>query len=328
MSTPLGPMMTSNTALLLLGVILLCRWVQASKFGTLLADITVLVATDGTRALEQARHVTPDVILLDAMMPGMDGFDTCRALKAGPAPDVPVIFMTGLDDTEHVVRGFEAGGVDYLTKPIVPDELVARIRVHVANARSASGMRTALDVSGRTMLAADASTDVRWTTSQAQHLLAQFNSRRSTPCRLEPPSEPASPPCELPSEVRAWLRPADGRTTPQPGDTVLVSAADLRLRFRLLSRVNPDEILLVVEPGSAEQLEREAIDKLQHEYALTLREGEVLYWLSCGKANRDIADILGMSPRTVNKHLEHVYEKLGAEARGAAVSMAVRTLRG
>ena len=73
---------------------------------------------------------------------------------------------------------------------------------------------------------------------------------------------------------------------------------------------------------------REANDKLQHEYALTLREGEVLYWLSCGKANRDIADILGMSPRTVNKHLEHIYETLGAEARGAAVSMAMRALRG
>jgi DNA-binding response OmpR family regulator/DNA-binding CsgD family transcriptional regulator len=292
-----------------------------------LADITVLVATDGARALEQARHVTPDLILLDAMMPGMDGFDTCRALKAGPAPGVPVIFMTGLDDTEHVVRGFEAGGVDYLTKPIVPDELVARIRVHVANARSASGMRTALDVSGRTMLAADAGAEVRWTTSQAHHLLAEFNSRR-TRANQESSAEPAPPQCELPPEVRAWLRTADGGTTPQPGDTVLVSAADLRLRFRLLSRVNPDEILLVIEPGSAEQLERDAIDKLQHEYALTLREGEVLYWLSCGKANRDIADILGMSPRTVNKHLEHIYEKLGAEARGAAVSMAMRTLRG
>jgi len=189
-------------------------------------------------------------------------------------------------------------------------------------------MRTALDVSGRTMLAADAGADVRWTTLQAHHLLTEFNGRRSTRPSQESPAEPASAQCELPPEVRAWLRTADGATTPQPGDTVLVSAADLRLRFRLLSRVNPDEILLVIEPGSTEQLEREAIDKLQHEYALTLREGEVLYWLSCGKANRDIADILGMSPRTVNKHLEHIYEKLGAEARGAAVSMAMRTLRG
>jgi DNA-binding response OmpR family regulator len=102
------------------------------------ANLTVLVATDGAGAIRLLSHVTPDLILMDAVMPQMDGFATCRAIKADPAlAHLPVIFMTGLSDTEHVVLGLEAGGVDYVAKPIVVDELLARIRVHLANARIA-----------------------------------------------------------------------------------------------------------------------------------------------------------------------------------------------
>ncbi|WP_333489964.1 response regulator [Acidocella sp. MX-AZ03] len=75
------------------------------------AGLTALVATSGEAALETLLHVTPDLILLDAMMPGLDGFETCKALKALPAlSPIPVIFMTGLSDTAHVVRGLEAAG--------------------------------------------------------------------------------------------------------------------------------------------------------------------------------------------------------------------------
>jgi len=279
------------------------------------ADVTVLVATDGARAVEQVKHVTPDVILLDAVMPGMDGFDTCRALKAGPAADVPVIFMTGLDDTEHVVRGFEAGGVDYLTKPIAPDELVARIRVHVANARSASGMRAALDVSGRTMLAVDAEGELRWMTPQAEQLLT-----------WRVPSAAAG--STLSDELRAWITGSTGRPPAQTGDELLVGTGPDRLRFRLISRVSEREILLVVQQAAGEVIEREGAQRLQQRFSLTSREAEVLYWLCAGKANRDIADILGMSPRTTNKHLEHVYTKLGVESRSAAVARALPAMRG
>ena len=72
--------------------------------------------------------MTPDIVLMDALMPGMDGFETCRQIKTRPGlVNVPVIFMTGLKDTESVVKGLGAGGVDYVTKPTVPDEIVARI---------------------------------------------------------------------------------------------------------------------------------------------------------------------------------------------------------
>ena len=78
----------------------------------------VSVAKDGESALEGIDHERPDIILLDVMMPGMDGFETCRRLKAKPeTKDIPVIFMTSLSDTVDKVKGFEVGGVDYVVKP-------------------------------------------------------------------------------------------------------------------------------------------------------------------------------------------------------------------
>jgi DNA-binding response OmpR family regulator len=109
------------------------------------AGLTVLVARESEAALSIIERVLPDVILMDALMPGTDGFETCRRLKQNKAlAHVPVIFMTGLSDTEHIIEGLEAGGVDYVTKPLVPGELLARIRVHRANARISHSARTAL----------------------------------------------------------------------------------------------------------------------------------------------------------------------------------------
>jgi PleD family two-component response regulator len=83
------------------------------------AGITVLVALEGQQALTIAASISPDIILMDAIMPNMDGFETCRRLKENPdLAHIPVIFMTGLTDSESVVRGLEAGGVDYINKPV------------------------------------------------------------------------------------------------------------------------------------------------------------------------------------------------------------------
>jgi DNA-binding response OmpR family regulator len=120
------------------------------------AGMTVLVAREGEQALSIVEKVLPDIILMDALMPGTDGFETCRRLKRKKTlAYVPIIFMTGLSETQDIVKGLEAGGVDYVTKPIVPDELLARIRVHLANARLAHSARAALDASGRYLLATD-----------------------------------------------------------------------------------------------------------------------------------------------------------------------------
>ena len=96
------------------------------------AGYTVLVATNGASALARAAQLLPDVILLDALMPGMDGFEVARQLKALPETSgIPIIFMTGLTETEHVVAAFAAGGVDYVTKPIRPQEVLALSLIHI-----------------------------------------------------------------------------------------------------------------------------------------------------------------------------------------------------
>ena len=186
---------------------------------------TVLVARDGEQALARLDVVSPDAILMDGVMPGLTGFETCQRIKNHAAwSAIPVIFMTGLSETADVVAGFEAGGVDYVVKPVRIEEVLARLSTHVRNARMAR---------------------------DALHAMQQGQ------------------------------RPNEGGSTE-------------------LSRLS--------------------------EAALTPRETEVLSWLAKGKTNRDIADILGMSHRTVNKHLEHIFEKLGVETRAAAAALASRAI--
>src|SRR5512144_1442837 len=103
---------------------------------------TVLVAVNGEQALQRAAQALPDVILLDAVMPGLDGFEVARRLRSQPdTAHIPIVFMTGLTETEHVVAAFRAGGVDYVTKPIRPREVLARIAVHMQGARHARQAR-------------------------------------------------------------------------------------------------------------------------------------------------------------------------------------------
>ncbi|MDZ5649751.1 response regulator transcription factor [Nitrospirillum sp. BR 11828] len=282
------------------------------------AGLTVLVATDGESALALLEQVTPDLVLMDAVMPGLDGFETCRRLKRDQAlAHLPVIFMTGLSETEHVVQGLQAGGVDYVTKPIVVDELMARIRVHLANARVAYGAQVALDTTGRYLLATDARGLLRWCTPQAQRLLAAFfpddGSGGNVPDRLPP----------VVAERLAQLR-RDGT----PNQSILIDSPDAqdsrRLEVAYLSQTEPDEFLFRISESGAGRAER----ALQQALGLTAREAEVLVWIAHGKSNRDISDILGISPRTVNKHLEQIFVKLGVENRASAAAVAVRVMAG
>jgi PAS domain S-box-containing protein len=106
----------------------------------------VMVATSGEQTIKRAGLKTPDLILLDVLMPGMDGFETCRRLKAEESTrDIPVIFMTALGATESKVKGFELGAVDYVTKPIEVEEVLARVRTHL----SLHTMRLELEVQNR-----------------------------------------------------------------------------------------------------------------------------------------------------------------------------------
>jgi len=260
---------------------------------------TVLVASDGASALERLDLVTPDAILLDALMPGLDGFETCRRIKAHAAwSHIPVIFMTGLSETSHIVKGFDAGGVDYVVKPVRTPEVLARLATHVRNARSVRMARDAIDVGGHGVLMVDAHQRMAWRSPKAQHWLEAFFA----------PGDDAA--------CIAWLNgppPTDIRTRTQ--DERLLTA-------RRLGGVGLGETmwLLSVRANDATASSRLATA------SLTPRETEVLSWIAKGKTNRDVGEILGMSPRTVNKHLEHVFEKLGVETRAAAAALASREL--
>ena len=271
---------------------------------------TVLVATSGMRALALVERITPDVVLMDAVMPGMDGFETCRRLKANAAlAHVPILFMTGLSETEHILEGLEAGGVDYVTKPIVLDVLLARIRVHLANARTAQSARIALDTAGRYLLAANREGEIRWCTPQAVKLLeATLPNRDGT--------------IHLPESVKIWLRISAGQRggLAPPGPITVEGGRQLQLAF--VGKTGEDEFLFRL--SSDDDQGQEAL--LRKQFTVTQREAEVLLWIARGKSNRDIAEILGLSPRTVNKHLEQVYQKLGVENRASAAITALTAL--
>jgi DNA-binding NarL/FixJ family response regulator len=277
------------------------------------AGMTVLVAREGEHALSIVEKLLPDVILMDAVMPGTDGFATCRRLKQNKAlAHVPIVFMTGLSDTEHIIEGLEAGGVDYVTKPIVPGELLARIRVHLANARIAQSARTALDAFGRFLLATSHRGTILWCTPQAAKLLADGFKDFDTEGYV------------LSQDVQVWLN----QCAAAPPASIPVSIdlktdrSSVRLRLIYIAQIGPDEYLLRLIEG--EIGDDRAL--LRQKLKVTEREAEVLLWIARGKSNRDIADILDLSPRTVNKHLEQIYAKLGVENRTSAAALAVRTI--
>lgn len=274
------------------------------------AGFTVLIATDGDSALDLVDQITPDLVLMDAVMPGMNGFEACRKLKREKLlAHLPVIFMTGLSETEHVVEGLAAGGVDYVTKPIVIDELLARIRVHLANARITHGTRAALDATGRFLLATDLNGRLLWSTPKAKELLSEL-----FPAPAD--SSAALPPAVVERLMR--LR-QEGSVAPRRS---IIDVGSRRLEISVLSRIGPDELLFRLTELNAVAEEQ----VLQQALQLTSRESEVLLWVSRGKANREIGEILTISPRTVNKHLEQIFVKLGVENRASAAARATRTL--
>jgi DNA-binding NarL/FixJ family response regulator len=272
------------------------------------AGYTVLIAIDGESALRLVEQITPDLVLMDAVMPGIDGFETCRRLKQQPPlAHLPVIFMTGLAETEHVVQGLAAGGVDYVTKPIVVEELLARMRVHLANARIALGPNAALDASGRFLLATDHAGRIKWCTPKARALLHELWPGDTT---------------QIPALPEPVLRQMLGlRHAPGGRAQCQLDIGEVQLECAMLSPIGPDELLFRLSERRAEE---EGAVLLQ--LGVTSRESEVLLWLSRGKSNREIGEILGISPRTVNKHLEQVFVKLGVENRASAAARAARLL--
>jgi DNA-binding NarL/FixJ family response regulator len=270
-----------------------------------MAGYTVLVALEGRQAVTIAEKIAPDIVLMDAIMPHMDGFDTCRELKTNPElANVPVLFMTGLSDTNSIIQALDCGGVDYLCKPIVPDELIARMRVHLANARKTTSAHNALDSTGQHLFTLDMQGRVLWSTPQTQALLKRAKVTQEWLVS------------EFSSQLLTWLD-----HEPKPNQSLKLKGSPKPLEVRLLER-GPGQTILRLMDASAPT----GAEHLQQALPLTQRESQVLYWIGSGKTNREIGQILDNSPRTVNKHLEQIFRKLEVSNRTSAAAIAIRIL--
>ncbi|KHN67762.1 LuxR family transcriptional regulator [Acinetobacter calcoaceticus] len=271
------------------------------------AGYRVLVTTDGLSAIEIAHRCLPDMILLDGNMPHMDGFESCIQLKASPITQfIPVIFMTGLSETEHIVRGFQVGGVDYVTKPLNIEEVLARVKTHLAHAKLLQQQKQVIDATDTAIIAVDVHGEIVWKTQKANDLL---NDHLTEITGFE-------------LGLKTWFADLQQEKDPKKLKSCFYSTPSQQLQLLLLSPWQTDVTIaknyLIQIKISTPALE--VTDILKYCPQLTQREAEVMHWLLLGKTNKDIAEILELSPRTVNKHLEHVFEKLSVENRTAAVA--------
>jgi DNA-binding response OmpR family regulator/DNA-binding CsgD family transcriptional regulator len=278
------------------------------------AGAKVFIAQSGEAALARLATGAPDLILLDVTMPGIDGFEVCRRLKAQPAwAGVPVLFITALDDTDDKLAGFAIGGVDYITKPFHPEEVLARVATHLklralqrelaAQAAELQARNELLEVEvqrrvateramqrslDRAVLVATPAGAVQFCSDRAARLLARFF-----------PDQPAE-------RVPAALLRGD----PVPG---LIAAHS--------TRADSDVVLWLLEEKPAEPT-----PVLLESLGLTPREAEILFWIAQGKTNAEIGTILGLAPNTVKKHVYNLLPKMGLETRLAAALRAMELL--
>lgn len=279
------------------------------------AGFRVFVAESGESALEQAPFARPDIILIDVMMPGLDGLETCRRFKAMPEfARVPLFFMTALTDTEDKLRGFEAGAVDYIGKPLHPREVLARIEAHLEiralhvelaqknaeleehNEQLDQAIQLRLRAEqewarlfDRAIVIVTRSGEIQFRTAPAAALLNKY----------------------FPGQ-------AAGRLPPE-----LLSGKNLTsLRARVDGQPSGDLRLLVLEEAQAEPTPEQLAP-----LGLTPRETEVLFWIAQGKTSPEIAVILDSNVNTVKKHVQNLLPKLGVETRLAAALKATALLQ-
>jgi DNA-binding response OmpR family regulator/DNA-binding CsgD family transcriptional regulator len=280
----------------------------------------VLVSESGTHALEELPLMAPDLILLDVMMPGLDGFETCRRIKADARfGDVPVFFMTALGDPVDKIRGLQVGAADYITKPIFPEEVLARIRVHLelrdrnrelseqnerldaAIQQRIAAERALRDSLDRAVLVVDAAGRAGFVAESAASLL-----RRYFPDYRD---------SRLPPAVTTWLGE-------QRSPKLTIERERAGLKFHCMPAAPGSALRLVyleekAPPPCAEMLLL---------FGLTPREAEILFWVAHGKTSAEIAEIVGNAPATVKKHVGSITAKLGVDTRLAAALRAMEVL--
>jgi DNA-binding response OmpR family regulator/DNA-binding CsgD family transcriptional regulator len=273
------------------------------------SGLRVLLAESGPRALEVLQQQPVDLILLDVIMAGLDGFATCTQIRQQSGwNEIPIIFMTAVDEPAQKVRALELGAVDYINKPVHPPEVLARVRTHLElraarrelqqqNARLESEIAVRLDAEDqlaqsldRALLVADAEGRLVFHTRRAANLLHKH----------------------LPEHTPGLLPPEFANA-----DRYVSKVGALLLR-RFTERADEKLTVLYLVEEHAPAGPAELVS-----LGLTPRQGEVLYWIAQGKTNAEIA----ISPRTIDKHVEQLLERLYVENRFAAAAKANDILR-
>ncbi len=271
------------------------------------AGVRVLLAENGPAARAVLARLTPDLVLLDVMMPGEDGFAVCATFRANPVwRELPVIFLTAIDDPGQKVRAFAAGAVDYVTKPVHVPELVARVRVQlelVAARRTLVEKNTELE--SEIAIRLDAEAQLATSLDRAVVVLARDGTLLfATRLAHDLMAKFAATPIALSHTNR------------------FATAAGALLVRRFTEPGRDDLVMFALEeehapPGPAALLT----------LGLTPRQAEVAYWVAQGKTNPEIAIILGASPRTIDKHMERIFARLGVENRSALTFATTDLLR-
>lgn len=251
----------------------------------------------------------PDIILLDVMMPWVDGFEACRRLKAqADSRDIPVIFITGTRLSEvDKVCGFRVGAIDFMSKPLMPAEVLARIQIRLQTVDEQTDLlRANRQLYQREQRRAQAEVTLQQTLDQAVVIVSPkkellFCSRKAD--ELLRGTFPDYAPPHLPSALfthsRAGSLVIERRNAPNQAGSMLITLA------------------VVEQEASPESLEV---------LGLTTREAEILYWIAQGKTSQEIGIILQVSPHTVKKHVQHILPKLNVESRLAAALYAKELL--
>jgi DNA-binding response OmpR family regulator/DNA-binding CsgD family transcriptional regulator len=287
------------------------------------AGYEVLVAESGKGALSQLAYARPDIILLDVTMPGIDGYETCRRLKSDERwRDTPVLFLTALNEPADKVCGFEVGAVDFISKPLHPEEVLARVRAHLQirslqqdleekNALLEKAVALRIEAENqlqqsldRAVLVVSERDKIQFCTRLARRLLKRYFPSAKDEALLPPPLVDWSSNGEAKDPWHAELKETRLEVRmfaePQPGACFM-----LLLEERALAGGSPASLLCL---------------------GLTNREAEVLFWIAHGKTSPEIAIILDAALNTVKKHVQNILLKLGVETRLAAALRATEIL--
>ena len=287
------------------------------------AGYEVRMAASGEIALERLAFTQPDIILLDVNMPGIDGYETCRRLKADARwKEVPVLFLTAHSDLSDKVRGFEVGAVDFIAKPLQAEEVLARVRAHLQiralqqtladqnellraaialRAEAEAQLQESLQSAVLTVHGHDA---VGFCTRLARQLLGKYFPDHADPARL-------------PAALADWAQDGQG------SEPWHAERGGARLEARLFAERQPGRSwLLILEETRPAADAPPSLSPL----GLTPREAEVLYWIAHGKSNPEIAIILDAALNTIKRHVQSILVKLGVESRLAAALRAAELL--